>query len=144
MLNLTTRRNAASARKALARLEELELVPLGAYPGSDVHWPMRCGRTGCTWTGHLFYSHLRASRGHDRRHVGCTGAPGTYRAQIPDTDLAKKLTELFPDTDFTITTTDNIQRNIAWTGGPDDTHLAALIGDSQGHLIHHDTPNPST
>ncbi|MFD4394418.1 hypothetical protein [Kitasatospora sp. NPDC058478] len=146
MLDLATPRNAASARRALARVEELELTPLGPYPGSDVHWHLRCGRTGCDWTGYLFYSHLRASRGHNRRHVGCTGTPGTYSARLADTDLAQRLADLFPDTEFTITTPEK-GRTVTWTGHPDGAHLAALIGDSQGILLRRlppDSGKPST
>nr|BEK65644.1 hypothetical protein KPHV_28710 [Kitasatospora purpeofusca] len=130
-LDLTTDRNARSAAKALARLAELELIPLGPYPGSDVHWEMKCGRDGCDWTGHLFYSHLRASRGHGRRHPGCTGTPGTYRALLTDTELTDRLTSLFPDTEFTLTHNDH-GRTIAWSGLPDALHLTALIGPNQG------------
>ncbi|MFI9157458.1 hypothetical protein [Kitasatospora aureofaciens] len=139
-LNLSTQRNADSATRALARLEELELIPLHPYPGSDVHWDLTCGRTGCSWSGRLFYSHLRASRGHDRRHVGCTGTPSTCNPRLTDAELLQRLTTLFPNTAFTITT-DQRGRAITWTDDPAERHLTALIGSSQGTL-HRLSPSP--
>ncbi|MEU8919561.1 hypothetical protein AB0D10_01320 [Kitasatospora sp. NPDC048545] len=131
MLDLSTRRNAASAYRAVGRVEELELIPEHPYPGSDVHWRFRCGRVGCTWTGHLFYSHLRASRGHNRRHPGCTGTPGTYRIRKTDDELLTHLRTVFPDTDFHIHSTTDGDRTVEWTSGPDTHHVQAHLGPNQ-------------
>ncbi|MEU5385973.1 hypothetical protein [Kitasatospora cineracea] len=130
MLDLSTRRNATSASNAIARLEDLELVPLHAYPGSDVHWVIVCGRDGCSWVGRLFYSHLRASRGTNRRHPNCTGTPDTYRARKTDTELLGHLHKVFPDTEFQILTTEP-GRTLKWTPGPTTHHVQAHIGPNQ-------------
>ncbi|GAA1161508.1 hypothetical protein F4556_005106 [Kitasatospora gansuensis] len=131
-LNLTTRRNAESATTAVDRLDDLELHSPRPYPGSDVLWEeLACGRTGCDWTGALFYSHLRASRGHNRRHVGCTGTPGTYRVHRPDSEITHRLAEAFPGIDFTLSTGPD-GRTITWTGGPEPLHVTARLGTHQG------------
>ncbi|MFJ4791694.1 hypothetical protein [Kitasatospora purpeofusca] len=130
MLDLSTRRNAASAYRAVGRVEELELVPLHAYPGSDTHWTLACGREGCTWVGDLFYSHLRASRGTNRRHTNCTGTPGTYRVLKTDDELLTRLHRLFPDTGFRIFPT-KAGRTLQWTGSPTIHHVQAHIGPNQ-------------
>ncbi|MFJ8430368.1 hypothetical protein ACIQ9P_03590 [Kitasatospora sp. NPDC094019] len=132
-LDLTTRRNAESAAKAVDRLNELELIPRSPYPGSDVHWELACGRDGCDWTGRLFYSHLRPSRGHGRRHPGCIGTPNTHRPLLTDTELTTRLNHLFPESAFTVHQDAN-GRTITWTGSPDALHVAAHIGTSQGTL----------
>ena len=133
MLDLTRRRNADSASRALARLEQLELIPLHPYPGSDNWWDLICGRTGCTWTGHLFYSHLRPSRGHNRRHTGCTGTPGTFRALKTDSELLTHLNTVFPGTDFHIHAVKN-DRHLQWKDGPEPHHVLAHIGPTQATL----------
>lgn len=65
-----SKRNIASAEKALARIRELGWQPLAPYPGSDTHWQVRC-LVGCQgddpWEGVMFYSHMRRAR----RHRGC-------------------------------------------------------------------------
>ncbi|MFC8449530.1 hypothetical protein [Kitasatospora sp. NPDC057223] len=130
MLDLSTRRNAASASQAIGRVEELELIPDHPYPGSDVHWRLRCGRDGCTWTGVLFFSHLRASRGHNRRHPNCTGNPGTYRARKTDDELLAHLHEVFPGIKFCVHPTP-AGRTIEWSDGPTLHHVKAHIGPNQ-------------
>ncbi|WP_369272370.1 hypothetical protein AB5J55_22355 [Streptomyces sp. R11] len=66
-----SKRNIASAEKALDRIRELGWEPLAAYPGSDTHWKVRCllgcGEDGKNWEGVMFYSHMRRAR----RHAGC-------------------------------------------------------------------------
>ncbi|MGI5196916.1 hypothetical protein ACQEVY_25315 [Streptomyces sp. CA-288835] len=66
-----SKRNIASAEKALARIRELGWQPLAAYPGSDTHWKVRCllgcAEGGANWEGVMFYSHMRRAR----RHAGC-------------------------------------------------------------------------
>ncbi|MFD7639629.1 hypothetical protein ACFV4P_03155 [Kitasatospora sp. NPDC059795] len=130
MLDLSTRRNALSAHRALGRLDDLELIPEHPYPGSDIHWQLRCGRDGCTWTGALFYSHLRASRGHNRRHPGCTGTPDTYQLRKTDDELLTHLHAVFPGTEFRIHPTE-AGRTITWTGGPATYHVQAHISPHQ-------------
>ncbi|MFI2909477.1 hypothetical protein ACG2OD_14670 [Streptomyces sp. PDY-4] len=70
-----SKRNIASAEKALARIKSLGWVPLAPYPGSDTHWQVRC--VLCQWEGVMFYSHMRR----ERRHKGCI-APGLRAAAI--------------------------------------------------------------
>lgn len=60
-----SKRNIASATKALARITDLGWEPQGPYPGSDTHWPVKC--LLCDWSGVMFYSHMRR----ERRHKGC-------------------------------------------------------------------------
>jgi hypothetical protein len=60
-----SKRNIASAEKALARIAELGWAPKGPYPGSDTHWPVKC--LLCGWEGVMFYSHMRR----ERRHKSC-------------------------------------------------------------------------
>lgn len=60
-----SKRNIASATKALARITELGWVPRAPYPGSDTHWEVKC--LLCDWEGVMFYSHMRR----ERRHKGC-------------------------------------------------------------------------
>ncbi|MGW4691049.1 hypothetical protein ACWEO1_01515 [Kitasatospora cineracea] len=129
-LDLSTPRNAASAYRAVGRVEELELIPEHPYPGSDVHWEFTCGRDGCDWTGPLFYSHLRASRGHNRRHPGCTGTPGTYRVRKTDDELLAHLRKVFPDTEFRVGHAP-AGRAITWSDGPTLHHVQAHIGPNQ-------------
>jgi hypothetical protein len=66
-----SKRNIASAEKALARIHELGWQPLAPYPGSDTHWKVRCllncQEGGANWEGVMFYSHMRRAR----RHAGC-------------------------------------------------------------------------
>ncbi|MFI1890480.1 hypothetical protein [Streptomyces jumonjinensis] len=59
-------RNVKSCEKAFARLAETAWTPLGGYPGSDVHWLVRCEL--CGWEGVMFYSHMRRDK---IRHRGC-------------------------------------------------------------------------
>ncbi|KOG85972.1 hypothetical protein [Streptomyces varsoviensis] len=63
------RRNEESAARAFARLAETAWTPLAGYPGSDVHWLVRCEL--CGWEGLMFYSHMRRDR---VRHRGCLPA----------------------------------------------------------------------
>jgi hypothetical protein len=58
-------RNIAAANKALAHIAGQGWEPLGPYPGSDTHWPVRC--LLCDWEGAMFYSHMRRNR----RHKNC-------------------------------------------------------------------------
>ncbi|MFI7142864.1 hypothetical protein ACIBQ5_35735 [Streptomyces massasporeus] len=60
------KRNEESARRAFERLAATAWTPLAGYPGSDVHWLVRCEL--CGWEGLMFYSHMRRDK---VRHRGC-------------------------------------------------------------------------
>ncbi|GAA2100636.1 hypothetical protein GCM10009801_73310 [Streptomyces albiaxialis] len=83
-----TPRNLESAVRAVARITEDAWLPLVGYPGSDVHWRVRC--LLCGWEGERFYSHLRRGRP-AFRHPDCLpleeqqGALDAYRtARSPE------------------------------------------------------------
>lgn len=78
-----TARNIASAEAAFTKLAELGYEALAGYPGSDVHWPVRCRL--CGFEGNVFYSHMRRGR----RHRGCP-----YAGAAAAEDRAARFAEL--------------------------------------------------
>lgn len=66
-----TPRNIDSATAAYERLAEAGWTAIGGYPGSDVHWHVRC--EFCGWEGNMFFSHMRRDdkHGNPKRHRGC-------------------------------------------------------------------------